>query len=45
MTTIKLMAKIRNNIMEAKQMDGKYYCFVKRIGRWQRIAKKYIFTL
>ena len=39
----KLVAKIRSNTFEAKEMNGKFYAWVPRAnygsGEWQRVAK------
>jgi hypothetical protein len=39
----KLIAKIRNNVLEAKEVNGKFFAFVPRAnygaGEWQRVAK------
>ena len=39
----KLIAKIRSNEFEAKEMNGKFFAFVPRAnygaGEWRRVAK------
>lgn len=41
----KLIAKIRNNTFEAKEVNGKFYAWVPRAGQWQRVAKTKIKTV
>jgi hypothetical protein len=37
MTT--LIAKVRNNTFEAKEINGKFYAWIPRANEWQRVAK------
>jgi hypothetical protein len=39
MTNDKLIAKIRNNTFEAKEVCGKFFAWIPRAGEWQRVAK------
>ena len=42
---MKLTAKIRNNVFEAKEESGKFYAWVPRANAWQRVAKTKIFKV
>ena len=39
MENTKLIAKIRSNTFEAKEIAGKFYAWIPRAGEWQRVAK------
>ncbi|MBW1726014.1 MAG: hypothetical protein JRJ62_00255 [Deltaproteobacteria bacterium] len=40
-----LVARIRTNEFEAKEVNGKFYAWVPRAHAWQRVAKTKIFKV
>ena len=42
---MKIIAKIGNNELEAKEVNGKFYAWVPRAGQWRRVAKTKIVTV
>ena len=41
----KLIAKIRTNEFEAKEVNGKFFAWIPRANEWQRVAKTKIKTV